>query len=75
MTKTFESQDEYNGRGGLLTVAKQDITSYPSYGFLQGFIDSGCKIFNLKENQDFNGKEQEGFGVYPLTLSVRFYIQ
>ena len=67
----MKSDDKYVGRDGFLTVTKQDITTYPSYGFLQGFIDSGCKILNLDENQDFNGEEQEGFGIYACTLSVR----
>ena len=70
-TSILKSDDDYVGRNGFLTVTKQDITTYPSYGFLRGFIDSGCKMLNQDENQDFNGADQEGFGVYACTLSVR----
>src|SRR4051795_630845 len=53
---------EYHGAGGPLTVSESRSRNEMSLAF----VEAG-KAAGYAENPDFNGAEQEGFGVYQLT--------
>jgi choline dehydrogenase len=53
---------EYHGAGGPLTVSESRSRNEMSVAFVEA-----AKAAGYQENPDFNGAEQEGFGVYQLT--------
>ena len=53
---------EYHGAGGPLTVSESRSRNEMSLAFV-----AAAKAAGYAENPDFNGAEQEGFGVYQLT--------
>ena len=53
---------EYHGTGGPLHVSDLRCVNQLSQAFLEAAEQSG-----FKRNPDFNGQEQEGFGVYQVT--------
>ena len=54
-------QDEYHGKDGPLNVAELRHDN----PFSRYFVEAGSKIY--PENNDFNGSEQEGVGLYQVT--------
>ncbi len=54
--------DDYHGAGGPLNVADMR-TPNP---LTQAFVDAGAEM-QLPRNDDFNGAEQEGVGIYQVT--------
>ena len=64
--KKAENQErganEYHGIGGPLNVANQRCINPLSYAFKEACLEAG-----FYENNDFNGKQQEGFGFYQVT--------
>ena len=65
---TNYGSDEYVGRDGFLQVSQPPIDDYKCAKFCQAFIDSGSKMLGREQNADFNGEDQEGFGVYACTV-------
>lgn len=61
--------DDYVGRDGFLEVTKPPLEDLRSQPFCQAFINSGSKMLGKDELEDFNGPDQEGFGVYPCTVT------
>lgn len=55
-------KDEYHGQGGKLNVTHRSYTNPLS----DAFIEAG-KELGYKENLDFNGVRQDGFGRYQVT--------
>lgn len=55
-------KDEYHGQNGPLNVMNRHYTNPLSVAF----VEAG-KELGYPENADFNGKEQEGFGMYQVT--------
>lgn len=55
-------QDEYHGVGGPLNVTNRIYTNELS----QAFVKAGQEL-GYRYNPDFNGAEQEGFGLYQVT--------
>jgi choline dehydrogenase len=53
---------EYHGAGGPLTVSESRSRNEMSLAFVEA-----AKAAGYQENPDFNGAEQDGFGVYQLT--------
>ena len=53
---------EYHGAGGPLTVSESRSRNEMSVAFVEA-----AKAAGYRENPDFNGAEQDGFGVYQLT--------
>ncbi len=51
--------DTYHGSKGKLPISNQRYTNRLSYCFLEAIKEVGYGL-----NSDFNGKEQEGFGLY-----------
>ncbi|MFY0408527.1 GMC family oxidoreductase [Solicola sp. PLA-1-18] len=54
--------DPYHGQGGALHVEDRRFTHELSHAWLESAVASG-----LKPNDDFNGAEQEGAGLYQVT--------
>ncbi|WP_128891603.1 GMC family oxidoreductase [Erythrobacter sp. HKB08] len=54
--------DEYHGEGGPLFVSDQKWANPTSHAFVQS-----AASLQLRENGDFNGEKQEGFGLYQVT--------
>ncbi|NCX58300.1 MAG: choline dehydrogenase [Rhodobacteraceae bacterium] len=58
-----EGENEYRGGGGILPV-NQSKNKNPLF---KAFVDSAGEA-GYKINNDMNGKEQEGFGMYDVTI-------
>ncbi len=56
-------KDEYHGIGGPLNVSHRTYNNFLSKVFLEATQELG-----LKQNDDFNGAVQEGFGYYQTTI-------
>lgn len=54
--------DEFHGQDGLLNIAEQRDTNYLTRAFVQA-----AQSLGYEANHDFNGSQQEGFGVYQVT--------
>ncbi|RWJ05718.1 GMC family oxidoreductase N-terminal domain-containing protein [Mesorhizobium sp.] len=54
----------YHGKDGQLAVSKPDRVNVLTDAFLQA-----CKAAGFPLNDDFNGPQQEGFGVYDFNVS------
>ncbi|HLJ87216.1 MAG TPA: choline dehydrogenase [Candidatus Angelobacter sp.] len=57
-----EGQSEYHGAGGPLSVSNQRSASPLS----ETFVDAAAQV-GFARNPDFNGAEQDGFGLYQVT--------
>ena len=58
-----EGENEYRGGSGILPV-NQSKNKNPLF---KAFVDSAGEA-GYKINNDMNGKEQEGFGMYDVTI-------
>jgi choline dehydrogenase len=58
-----EGENEYRGKSGLLPV-NQSKNKNPLF---KAFIDSAAEA-GYETNSDMNGKKQEGFGMYDITI-------
>lgn len=56
-------EDEYHGKGGLLSV-----TDPPSPNFMSQLFLKSSQEMHFPQNADFNGAEQEGFGLFQRTV-------
>jgi choline dehydrogenase-like flavoprotein len=54
--------DEYHGDGGPLFVSDQTAANPTSHAFVEA-----AAALQLRTNNDFNGEQQEGFGLYQVT--------
>ncbi|MEM7780311.1 MAG: FAD-dependent oxidoreductase [Pseudomonadota bacterium] len=54
--------DEYHGAGGPLFVSNQRSPNPVSHAFVEA-----AEQLQLRENSDFNGESQDGFGLYQVT--------
>ncbi len=54
--------DDYRGAGGLLNVADM----IEPHALLEAFVEAGTEL-GYARNPDYNGAEQDGFGVYQVT--------
>lgn len=62
-SESFErGEDEFHGQGGELNVADM-IENHP---LLDAYIDAGEEL-GYSRNPDYNGAEQDGFGIYQVT--------
>ncbi len=55
-------KSKYHGTGGPLSVTDRNYTNPLSHVFVEAAQEVG-----FPENEDFNGSEQEGFGLYQVT--------
>ena len=62
-----DGADEWRGRGGPLTIRTGRIAAHP---LVEPFLDA-CEAAGLPRNPDFNGAQQEGAGIYQLTIKGR----
>jgi choline dehydrogenase len=55
---------EYHGAGGALRVSDQDLIKPVS----KAFVEATSKRFGVPVTEDFNAKDQEGAGLYQVTV-------
>ena len=68
--KAFEyGSDKYNGRDGYLETSKPDLNKVHFGDLAEAFINAGIQTGSPR-NEDFNGENQEGMGIYPTTTNA-----
>ena len=58
-----EGENEYRGGSGILPINQSKNKNPLFRAFINSAVEAG-----YKENNDMNGKEQEGFGMYDVTI-------
>ena len=68
--KAFDyGSDKYNGRDGYLETSKPDLNKVHFGDLAEAFINAGIQTGSPR-NEDFNGENQEGMGIYPTTTNA-----
>ena len=68
--KAFDyGSDKYNGRDGYLETSKPDLSKVHFGDLAEAFINAGIQT-GTSRNEDFNGENQEGMGIYPTTTNA-----
>ncbi|MBN8954512.1 MULTISPECIES: choline dehydrogenase [unclassified Rhizobium] len=68
MENNLAGADEWRGRGGPLTVTNIESVVHP---LCKNYIAAGVEV-GLTHNPDFNGRTQEGIGIYQITTRNGF---
>ncbi|MFN3953746.1 MAG: GMC family oxidoreductase [Pararhodobacter sp.] len=62
-----DGADDWRGQGGPLFIRSSRV---PAHRLVEPFL-TACEGIGLPRNRDFNGAEQEGAGIYQLTIHGR----
>ena len=65
MEDNLAGADPWRATGGPLTVSAIDTSAHP---LCRHFIEAGGEL-GFAHNRDFNGRTQEGFGLYQVTIA------